>query len=531
MPSFLCSQCDSDTIRDRPPLPQEFQVDAASPGTRRHVLLTSNEAPLDSDVLAITFALKSLDDRLEYLDDEILRLRGELERVQGERASALSRRVETQQILSALRRMPPEILGHIFALTLQTLREAGRTVVRVKESPWSLSHVSRYWRAVALSESSLWSMVALDYEQAPPVYPLQMVETQVGRAKKLKVHFYGCETSDPQVQIETFRLLAKHAPQWEELSVGLTSDLCPLLSSLRDRLPVLCRVFLQSLRDELPTQPVDCFQSAPSLVDARVAGRHLRFIPVLFPAHQLTRYQSYSSSWDTHADILKQTLNLVEARITFDLDDNGLDGREIVNLNCLRRLFVSHAEILQLLRFPVLEEITIEIGAAAEGPSMQRALQSAISHSSCVLRRLCFWGLPLPSLVTEILGQFPSIVDFAAIIFTSGDSHLIETLMKRLTITAGAASGVVAPKLRHISFACEEQAWIAHDLYEEMIASRWRAGDFASSDLLVTSGPCPTTFVLARMAKLCDEGFNFRYLNGPDAADTITFWTLEPQWK
>ncbi|KAJ7155847.1 hypothetical protein C8R46DRAFT_434454 [Mycena filopes] len=353
-----------------------------------------------------------------------------------------------------------------------------------------------------------------------------MAETQVVRAKKLKVHFYGCEAFNAELQIKMFRFLAQHAAQWEELGLGITSHIAPLLSMLRDRVPLLRRFFLWwESRNGLTIDRVDCFQNAPSLVGAWVSD--FPPIPVLFPAHHLTRYQLYSS-WDDHADILKQTPNLVEARITVDLSDsNWPDGHEIIDLTCLRRLFVSHAEILKLLRFPGLEEITIEISEAAEGLDILAALRSATSRSLCPLRRLCFWGLPFPSSVADILGQFPSIVDFAAILSGSDDSRLVETLMKHLTITAN----VVARQSRHISFACEDDAAIDYHIYEEMITSRWKAGGFVASQLLVASGPLPDNFVLGRMAKLCEEGFDFIHLQGLDADDAITLWTLEPQCK
>ncbi|KAJ7173391.1 hypothetical protein C8R46DRAFT_114076 [Mycena filopes] len=404
--------------------------------------------------------------------------------------------------------------------------------VRVKESPWSLSHVSRYWRSVALSEASLWSLVTLYYDAPAPVYPFPMVETQVARAKILKIHFYGQKTPTAQLlQIETFRLLARFAPQWEELSLGLTPQLVPLLSALRDRLPILRRLFLQWQPDVPEIHRVDCFQNAPSLVGAWVRG--FRSIPVLFPGHHLTHYEFHSSSWDTHADILKQTLTLVVARITIEFDDDGddswqdPDSREIINLTCLRHLFVSHAEILNFLRLPALEQVAIN-SSADEGSNILGALRSAVSRSSCVLRRLCLWELPLLTPVTEILTQFPSIVDFAVLLSTPEDSPLAETLMKRLTITADGP--VIAPQLRRISFAYEEDMVIDHGIYEEMINSRWRAGGFVGSQLIVAVGSSPTAAVLHGLEKLREEGLNFVFLQGRDAADAIVAWTFEGRW-
>ncbi|KAJ7155853.1 hypothetical protein C8R46DRAFT_1116639 [Mycena filopes] len=513
------------------------ELDAASPKTRRHILLNSNEAPLEAEAAVIEAELTTLDDRLLYLDNEIPRLRGrglgKLERLEEERASVLKHRAQSRSTLSPLRRVPPEILGYIFSLTLPGPQETLQfTVVHVKESPWSLSHVSRYWRGVALSDTSLWSLVALSYNGPVSIYPLPMAETQVARAKKLKVHFYGCEKSTPQVQIETFRCLAQHAAQWEELSLGLTSHIAPLLGMLRDRLPLLRRFFLQwEGEDERAIDRVDCFQNAPSLVGAWV--NDFPSVPVLFPAHNLTRYQ-LQASWGTHAGILQQTLNLLEARIMVNFDDLPLlDGHEIIDLTSLRRLLVSPAEILQFLRLPVLEELTIDCDVD-EGPKILGAIRSAVSRSSCVLQRLCFWGIPLLTSITEILSQFPSILAFAVLISTPDDNGLARALMKRLTRTATSTTGAVAPQLapqlRDISFACDKGAVLVHRDYLEMIASR-RAGGFQRSELLVASGPRPDAVELREMETLREDGLELVYIEGEDADDAINHWTLDAQWN
>ncbi|KAJ7173369.1 hypothetical protein C8R46DRAFT_113852 [Mycena filopes] len=301
--------------------------------TPSHTLLHSNDVPLEGEAAAIGAELATLDDRLHILDDESLRLREELGRLEEERVLVSKHRTQNGSILSAIRRMPPEILGQIFSWTLPGTAESLRTVVHLKESPWTLSHVSRYWRAVALSESSLWSTVALDYDRAP-LYPLSMIETQVARATKLKVHFYGCEAFDTVLQIETFQFLAQYAPRWEELSLALAPHIAPLLSALRDRVPLLRIFFLQwEWQNALTIDRVDCFQNAPSLVRAWVSS-HFQSIPVLFPAHHLTGYELYSS-WDTHADILKHTQNLIVARISVEF--GGEDNIYVGGIRVVRK--------------------------------------------------------------------------------------------------------------------------------------------------------------------------------------------------
>ncbi|KAJ6531250.1 hypothetical protein B0H19DRAFT_905164, partial [Mycena capillaripes] len=70
-------------------------------------------------------------------------------------------------VISPIRRLPPEIIGAIFLYLAPVLgsnhqlRRRGPLeldrVPRVR-IPWHLGHICRYWRAVALSTRSLWSV-------------------------------------------------------------------------------------------------------------------------------------------------------------------------------------------------------------------------------------------------------------------------------------------------------------------------------------------------------------------------------------
>ena len=165
--------------------------------------------------------------------------------------SLSSYRTRNKAILSPLRRVPPEVLGEIFSWTLPSLNEEwARGRSDTSESPWMLAQISSYWRVISLSTSSLWSLVAIDYSEnlhtlPPTYYSLALVEAQIQRAQKLKIHFHGCETADSPTQIQMFQLLSQHSSRWEELSIGLTTTVTPLLAALRDRIPSLRRLWVQ----------------------------------------------------------------------------------------------------------------------------------------------------------------------------------------------------------------------------------------------------------------------------------------------
>ncbi|KAJ6580727.1 hypothetical protein B0H19DRAFT_1328836, partial [Mycena capillaripes] len=183
------------------------------------------------------------DESLAYLTHEIARLRDRLKQLEEQHVLVSSCGARNRGILSSLRILPPEVLSEIFSLTLPSGNSSWyRGRFRMTDSPWSLTHVNRCWRAVAVSNPLLWSLVPISYHShfdPKSSYPLAMVQTHIARADRLKIHFYGCQSSDSQPQIEIFECLARHASQWEELSLRLTSDLWPLLALLRGRFPLL----------------------------------------------------------------------------------------------------------------------------------------------------------------------------------------------------------------------------------------------------------------------------------------------------
>ncbi|KAJ7155792.1 hypothetical protein C8R46DRAFT_1005023, partial [Mycena filopes] len=249
---------------------KEFSSGNLTPaaGTRHHELLNSNDTPLDSEILLIKSTTSQIDARMIAIDEEIALLHRRLQQLTDERQSLVRLRSQNSAIVSPLRRIPPEVLAEIFTWSLplvNTLSEHER--FSSTDSPWFLTYVSRGWRATAISTSSLWSVVAIGYCQGlnpAGLYPLPMLETHIGRAQRLKIHFYGEEDCEPGPQIEVFEYLVSHSSRWEELSLGLTSALVPLLGSLQDRIPSLRRLHIQwsDETSQANVDSIDCFYRA-----------------------------------------------------------------------------------------------------------------------------------------------------------------------------------------------------------------------------------------------------------------------------
>ncbi|KAJ7654646.1 hypothetical protein DFH06DRAFT_1092897 [Mycena polygramma] len=531
MNPFVCDQCGvvaaGGMTRDSvPPTPGL----SAAPESRHHILLNSNETPLDSDVVLVQSAISKVDERLAWLANETSQLQDRLQQLEEERVSLTSFRAQNCAILSPLRRMPPEVLSEVFAWTLPSARDLSRRrKPRLRDSPWILTHVSRCWRTVAVLNPSLWSIVAIKYQPGtdPSVYSLAMVEAQLARAKKLKIHFSGCQTLNPVPQIELFQCLSKHASRWEELTLLLTSDLYSIVNTLRGRVPSLRIVSIRWDREESQAEAhsIDFLESAPSLVYADVFNQY-RTIPVSLPAQQLTRYY-LESPWEMHRDVLKLASNLVEAIISIKFVANPWSESDgIIELSSLRRLYVSTPPVLCHIRVPALENLAMCYGS--HRTTVAGDLSSLVARSACSLRSLCLSESCHAATNISILQSIPSIVELRIIITNDRVIRGVNNFIERLTVLPGST-----PVIPQLSSLCLARASGVSDSYFdyaahfEMAESRWKSQECTLSHaaLIFRAPPIPSPASFADFDILCADGFNFVLVtDGAEARDIMKDW-------
>ncbi|KAF7345590.1 ABC protein [Mycena venus] len=527
---------------------------SAESDLRHHTLLGSNEPPLDSDLPVIQAIVSQNSTRLACLDTEIAQLRAQLEALEAERKAMSHALAQNRAILSPIRRLPPEVICEIFSFTLPSLSSAlARDIFDANDSPWVLTGICHRWRAIAVCTPSLWSLFAMKYSQChhPFYYPLSAAKIQIQRAQSLKIHFYGSESRDPLPQIEMFRLLIEHSSRWEELSLGLISAMLPLLSSIRGRLPLLCRLWVewdtvasQAQLEVEGGESFDYFHAAPSLLDVGIY-HEFQSIPTSLPVYQLTRYR-LDAPLMIHCDILKLAKNLVEAHIDVDFDDEPWpDPVELIDLPYLRRLWVSYSNILDYLKAPSLEEIAVFL----EGDECRETLlhlDPFVARSSCSLRALSIKGLPTTASL-EILRKYPSIVKFALVIadasFGRDSCARINGLISNLIIPrpnrpvrgsiAPSRSGAAAlsPQLSEIYVGCQETAYIDALLYLEMIESRLEAENCPLRTVAFFSHTMLPPRQRARFQALRKQGLELLWLEGPEASDVMEYWTFTEQWN
>jgi len=299
-----------------------------------------------------------------------------------------------------------------------------------------------------------------------------------------------------------------------------------LLTTISNQLSSLKRLWLQWDGPEAQTavESVDCFQTAPFLVDVGILNEYY-FVPITFPIHHLTRYQ-LQGLWERHKGILKLAPNLIEARIELIPEEEPWPvPDETIDLPYLRRLYVSHPQVLGCLKAPALEGLATWVN---QDDTADILLESFFERSPCPLRRLSLQGFPDAHTTTKMLQRVPSLTEFGITIHESEASEGITLLMSTLAVTG---STMVAPQLRSLFFGCEGESSFDYTVYLEMIKSRWRAEHSAlKTAALATKGPGPDSATLHGLHALRREGLDLLVVKGDNARTEVNSWDYSPTW-
>ncbi|KAJ7609092.1 hypothetical protein FB45DRAFT_1127918 [Roridomyces roridus] len=296
--------------------------------------------------------------------------------------------------------MPPEILSEVFLWTVSSLM-----------TRWRVSQVSHRWREVVLSTPSLWSLVFVPRRKAGL---LPMIEAQVKRAQSLnlKIHFYGSDAvTESTNQIQLFEFLSEHSLRWEELFVRLAAGMVPLMKKLRGRLPCLRRLSVRwyNAKSQIGVDSIKCFNTASSLEDVELHS--FRCIPIPFPTDRLTSYR-VKGPLELHQQVLKMAPNIIEARVVvaFDLDQPWPEpSGPAIDMLHLKRLYVTHIEILDYLRAPSVAELAIDFSTIDGNSAAIDCLEAFLLRSSCRPPQLCVQNFPDVSLTAQILEKYTFI--------------------------------------------------------------------------------------------------------------------------
>ncbi|KAJ6503559.1 hypothetical protein C8R45DRAFT_569668 [Mycena sanguinolenta] len=353
------------------PLPPSFSADI----TR---LLSTNDAPVDAEIIIVRQIILDAEARLRALDGQAVYYHLLTTTAQIEEHLRQHR-----AILSAVRRIPAELICEIFDLATAQSRAGPRG-----KPPWRLGWICRPWRKYALDNPPLWSSLiipactsvsatreaqlrgcisriwweyVLDYlplwsSFAIPTYAsparnrgitslLARLEIQLLRsaAASLDIHWLRVTGYSPDSRI--LNLVLPHSNRWRAVSFSIVSgkSVVNWLEPVRGKLDHLLKLEFANVAHEISFS--DVFMTAPDLrqvvFDEGVDPYATASIPI--PWGQITHYGG-PCSFAHQIPILEVASNL--SNCALDMRRNVISAADTnapVILPELRRLYLTRS--------------------------------------------------------------------------------------------------------------------------------------------------------------------------------------------
>lgn len=493
-------------------------------------LTRSNDPPLPAEADTLNAMISSYQAELKYIDTEesnILKLSAEMrdsialldqkvELLRGERIRISEAISERQRLLSPIRRLPAEILSHIFLQTIEFPIKATQTGARrlwwkfrsAHNAPWSIAVVSRRWRQVALDFPQLWSYVNI------LIRDKTFTEGAYGFAQRIGEHMLRSEKHKLSVCIANDPYRATS----EELPLALATIICSIANRIRDLhlfLPSSKFADLPSLQLSLPQLErlsllctdggdsslhtgLKIFDFSPKLHRIQVMD-----VPVVSPLFDLpwTQITQFKSE-HTHLKVSQpspmfyEVLNFLSVAINVEEYFVECNNRaEILNRDAvacpkLHTLTVLgiHNDLNYEPVFPLLEKLTLpslttlvigKVGHKDREPPMTfTAIWDMIARSKCNLRVLHYdrGGILAEDFISLLRGT-PTLEDLRLTGGALDAETVTEQTLTQLAVKLDGARPLV-PNL-HTLFLDGIIAF-PMKVFAEMVESRWTLADVVS---------------------------------------------------
>ncbi|KAJ7218749.1 hypothetical protein C8J57DRAFT_1732202 [Mycena rebaudengoi] len=426
-------------------------------------LLISNDPAPDAEIPVICDIIADEQSRLLDLDTQISALQKILKPLVDERNATADRILRHQSVFSVTRRVPPEILGEIFLLTLPSQKDVMSDEAScVDSSPWLVGRICSRWREIALALPELWTTVSINGYDGPNAHPsllLRWVKMLLHRSANQLLHIYLASPSYGfDISPEVLEILADSSPRWETVQTA-SEWFHPNghMDRIKGRLDRL-----KSLSFPYDFAQGELFAEAPQLrrleLPKGFAGD--------FPWAQLTYFESSFDTMSAFNRILPQLINVVECDITGWLEGYLSITHDIVALPVLQKLYLAG-------RLPLPPSLTAprlrEVGLSSANLS---TLPHVISRSGCDLQSVTILPPPGDTDSLSALQHCPTICDLKIGSGPGGFNTLCTTL------TVQHDSPIALPKLNDLTFLLfnpphVSSFWPNLEVFVIMLKSRW----------------------------------------------------------
>lgn len=453
------------------------------------LLWQDNIQPTHIQVDAALGSLRELNQDLQAIDEDISQMRIHLQDLIAKRRAWHIYAETHKGFVSALRRIPSEILSQIFILALPDFPFA----LTRNAAPLIFDRVCRRWKDVSRRTSALWSYITLELRNDRKSLDLSAASVCLSRAGNQPLSI--ALGAGPWAKLSpmlmdpghpAIALLAAHCERWHAVSLQveasvLNRDLAVVqgrLSSLRNLTVHISNVDLpdeddfrnmydeetddestgdQGATNEYATRCVEIFAVAPALKyfesGCGYADVHIGQKILSVPWQSLTSLCLYEVKAVDIWDILKDSPNLLEFKGEFYPYGNNPCRASLVpniRLEHLRSMYLAlpeSSDMLSTLTLPAVEHLFFrlypdELNEPSEPWSVRSGLNTLVSQSECTVSSLRLMApdrcTQPEEIIRSCLAVLPALSElelcrdlgpvFPRIIIADANTHLLPNL-------------------------------------------------------------------------------------------------------
>ncbi|KAK0201763.1 hypothetical protein DFS33DRAFT_1017707 [Desarmillaria ectypa] len=451
-------------------------------------LTQSNEPPASGEVHALQSMLSKAEKRIALLESHIQQLDEMTERQRAVRESMAEECKRIRDLvrirrapLSAIRRLPAEILTEIFRHIVEitppkrwiSANDSSHWEFQHKESPlWSIELVSRRWRDALLSHGELWSYIIIqDVSNFKSRTPRELTRfaLHLQRSRQyplsLSLHCPGDAEDEDSIPGELFAFLVMASHRVETLKLYLRPSMLASFEPLHSAFRSLRTLIV--LPNEFTDYPrLEAFQHAKNLRHVELWDVEMPLDEFSFPWNQITVYKNvnwgigrqFGPPYEDTIVLLSKMSCIVEFEIAYlcDFCRRGTPGPSVplpVTCSQLASLKLSVAKtsasivldvLLNDLILPSLSSLDIdcqetEFNAYNEGEQLFPAILELLRRSRCSLQELRFkHALVDGNDLLEVFRISPSLLCLEFV--NVGQEAITDDILVRLTLSSDLES-------------------------------------------------------------------------------------------
>ncbi|KAJ6460068.1 hypothetical protein C8R47DRAFT_129784 [Mycena vitilis] len=483
------------------------------PGTDFTRLLGTNDVPLDFEIPFIQAVVSRFQEEVHRLTIQIAESQTGPHRLVDRRTQLVQSIRQHRATLSAVRRVPPELLCEVFALTVSS-NEA------LPKPPWYLAHVCQTWRCTALAYPPLWTSISIPNSSTGVLdndAAALSVETLLLRSAGAPLKVYWTAQKGTDIEDRCAAAVVSHCHRWNALHLRIP---CPTAKLAWLQPASGCLITLRTLQvaHDFPIEfPVLFSFDSRTLRDVLLS--HYGGSPVILtaptiPWQQITHYRGAYPVDRQRQILLAMAPKLRQCAVSFTT--HPTQNATPITVPRLRRLEIDDPTALDHFTAPVLEEL---LSLSSSWPSVL-AFCVFIRRSSCSLKKLILRDCALSPNWIVAIRELPHLtyllVDFDGHDYAVGQNvdgnHDMPGQTALLTaMTAEGGSRDLFPRLVTLVYGLNSE--FPHDLFLAMARSRFHRG--CLTYLRVYSAGL---LDLPWLQELRDEGFDAAVVPGGHTA-------------